>query len=431
MKVLFVCTGNAGRSQLAQVMFQAIAPRDARVESAGVRPHAELHPMTVPTLERFKLPEPAALHPKSVESMMNVRFDVVVTIGEEARYATLPVAPATQRLHWPVPDPDRIGSGSETGAWNVTAAEISRRTRELAEQLSLRYPADRYLGVPGIATVLFHPEPLVPGTHLPLLKSAGFGLVELSFYFDTPIYDWESRAAISDLMEVCRGEGIDVWSIHPPDRGRLGSPDRSERLLQEDVLIRTAELACEVGATAVVFHALLDRAAIAHDHRYDAKKRLLESLQSVARRVESLPVSLCLETVPAPFTADVHALNNQEILEAISLYAPDGPFCVAIDSGHSNIAGDLVDQPQRAAGRLRSLHINDNDGTSDQHLVPGEGNVDWEMFWANLVAANYAGPLMVEVLARERDAADVARRSFETLAVPRDQLGKQNTVDIN
>src|SRR5690606_24137105 len=85
--VLFICTGNAGRSQLAQALFERMTPDTITVLSAGVEPWDDLHPQAKRLLaERgFHLD---GRHPKHVRTMAEKPLDVVVTIGDRARDET-------------------------------------------------------------------------------------------------------------------------------------------------------------------------------------------------------------------------------------------------------------------------------------------------------------------------------------------------------
>lgn len=70
-------------------------------------------------------------------------------------------------------------------------------------------------------------------------------------------------------------------------------------------------------------------------------------------------------------------------------------FC--FDTGHANLSRDgalslLSDFPDK----LFALHLHDNDGKSDQHLLPGQGNFPWPLFIDLLAKADYRGALMLE-----------------------------------
>ena len=103
--VLFVCTGNAGRSQMAQAMFRRLAGDGVEVESAGVEPWNHLHPMAVRMMAERGL-DMAGQYPKSAASVGGRHFDVVVSIGDPAREKLpTPLRQSGRWIHWDISDP--------------------------------------------------------------------------------------------------------------------------------------------------------------------------------------------------------------------------------------------------------------------------------------------------------------------------------------
>jgi len=107
---------------------------------------------------------------------------------------------------------------------------------------------------------------------------------------------------------------------------------------------------------------------------------------------------------------------------------------ICLDTGHAQI-WNYLDVPRaiRACGTaLRSCHLHDNTGSSDGHLVPGEGIVPWCAVLDALAEVAYRGPLVVEVHSEERrrDPGAEVRASMEFLAsVGRDLPGPVATVE--
>jgi len=133
--VLFVCTGNAGRSQIAERLFRQLAGARAVVMSAGVAPWDHLHPMAVRLMQERGL-DMHGQSPKSVDSLADQPWDVVVTIGDQARDQTPELPGNPRRIHWPVTDPadaDSAGLTAQEAAFRVTIAEIERRLPEILE----------------------------------------------------------------------------------------------------------------------------------------------------------------------------------------------------------------------------------------------------------------------------------------------------------
>jgi arsenate reductase len=135
--VLFVCTGNAGRSQMAQTMFRELAGGKVSVESAGVEPWDHLHPLAVRTMSErgFDL---STNYPKPVSAVAHREYDLIVTIGDAAKAKLPPEAVKDALLiHWDISDPAGADgmAGTET-VFRSTADDIASRLSGLLSLLS-------------------------------------------------------------------------------------------------------------------------------------------------------------------------------------------------------------------------------------------------------------------------------------------------------
>ncbi len=121
-RAYFVCIGNAGRSQMAQALYEH---RGGEARSAGSRPEAELHPEVVEVMQEVGVDisgrRPKGITPEDVEWA-----EVVVTMGcgEDA----CPVLPGKRYLDWNLPDP--IGRPVEEV--RALRDDIDRRIGKLA-----------------------------------------------------------------------------------------------------------------------------------------------------------------------------------------------------------------------------------------------------------------------------------------------------------
>ena len=110
IRVIFVCTGNSARSQMAEALLRARGGGRFDVVSAGVDPRG-VHPMTVAALARAGIDITGA-RSKSVDEFLGQRFDYVITVCDRAR-ASCPVFPGgAETLHWDLDDPAEA-DGSE------------------------------------------------------------------------------------------------------------------------------------------------------------------------------------------------------------------------------------------------------------------------------------------------------------------------------
>jgi arsenate reductase len=102
-RVLFLCTGNSARSQMAEGLLRHLAPGDFDVVSAGTEPKG-LNPLAVAAMAELGI-DISGQGAKSVDAFVDERFDDVITLCDEANEAC-PVFPkAGHRLHWGFEDP--------------------------------------------------------------------------------------------------------------------------------------------------------------------------------------------------------------------------------------------------------------------------------------------------------------------------------------
>ncbi len=123
--VLFVCTHNAGRSQMAQAFFERHAPSDIRAESAGQEPAARVWPEVVEAMAEVGI-DLADRRPTKLTVEMQLHADWAITL---ACGAQCPFVPTTVE-DWDIPDP--AGRPLEEVRSIRDAVEV--RVRELVDE---------------------------------------------------------------------------------------------------------------------------------------------------------------------------------------------------------------------------------------------------------------------------------------------------------
>ena len=122
--VLFACTQNAGRSQMAQAFFERHAPDDIRAESAGDSPASHVHPEVVEVMNEVGI-DLSGRRPKRLSLEMQLHADWGITLACGAR---CPFVPATVE-DWEVEDP----AGRTIEEVREIRDEIERRVKDLLE----------------------------------------------------------------------------------------------------------------------------------------------------------------------------------------------------------------------------------------------------------------------------------------------------------
>jgi arsenate reductase len=136
LTLLFVCTGNAGRSQLAQAFGRRLFSQRAEILSAGVAPWEHLHPVAVEIFIKEGLPLEGHT-PKSVQQYSDCEPDVVVTIGDPAR-ALLPepLRDAALYRHWDIADPAEAAADAVRQSFYQASATIQQQLTLLFAELA-------------------------------------------------------------------------------------------------------------------------------------------------------------------------------------------------------------------------------------------------------------------------------------------------------
>jgi arsenate reductase len=106
-RVLFLCTGNSARSQMAEGILRRIAGDRYEVYSAGTQPKG-VHPLSVEVMRDIDI-DISGHTSKDIAAFHDQQFDFVITVCDRAKQAC-PVFPGSTPIHWGFDDPaDAIG----------------------------------------------------------------------------------------------------------------------------------------------------------------------------------------------------------------------------------------------------------------------------------------------------------------------------------
>jgi protein-tyrosine-phosphatase/DNA-binding transcriptional ArsR family regulator len=138
-RVLFVCTGNSARSQMAEAFTRELSNGALAVlchgpveaESAGTAPRP-VHPMAIRVMNDLGT-SIATQRSKSLEQLRDHRFDQVITLCDVAREACPPIPGIDDPPHWSLPDPAAVAGSEEEvyEAFRATALAIAARVRQM------------------------------------------------------------------------------------------------------------------------------------------------------------------------------------------------------------------------------------------------------------------------------------------------------------
>jgi arsenate reductase len=130
-EVLFVCTHNAGRSQMAAALLDHLADRRVRVTSAGSQPASQLNPAVVQAMAEIGI-DISRETAKRLTSDQVQAADVVITMGCGD---TCPVYPGKRYLDWDLPDP----AGLDVEGVRPIRDDINRKVQQLLAELTVEH----------------------------------------------------------------------------------------------------------------------------------------------------------------------------------------------------------------------------------------------------------------------------------------------------
>ena len=135
-RVLFLCTGNSARSQIAEALIEHMSGGAVRASSAGSNPKP-LHPNAVRVLKRRGI-DISGNRTKHLDQFVSRRFDMVITLCDRVREVCPEFPSDPDRVHWSVPDPALEGETDRASypAFERTATELETRIRFLLPVLT-------------------------------------------------------------------------------------------------------------------------------------------------------------------------------------------------------------------------------------------------------------------------------------------------------
>lgn len=244
----------------------------------------------------------------------------------------------------------------------------------------------------GMSTSLLGPAPL--GEVLGRLAQAGFTLVEISP--DHLLRDVTEAAPARAIRARATSLGIDLCAVHSPfgaenDLGRP-LPEQGEPLTgRHRSVCRAARL---LGVSLLITHPSdLER------HRHPVEEVLTRSrlrLEALWQYCRAHHLTLAIEHM-------LPHLIGGEVEELLWLCdrLPEEGFGICLDVGHASFHGDLPGTIHSLGRRIIHVHASDNHQVTDEHALPGEGDIDWPAVLAALDEVGYAGPIIVEPAPRQ------------------------------
>lgn len=205
------------------------------------------------------------------------------------------------------------------------------------------------------------------------------------------------------MKEACQRHQIKVAQMHAPFPLHVeGKEDVN------DYLIMAVDKVCAISSyldcPAVVVHPFL------HPDKETEKEINLQMYRRMIPSAQKYHVTLCLENMFGSFHGHLiegpcsTAEETVWYLDTLNQEAGETLFGYCLDIGHANLLGRNINKYIKTLGKdhLTILHIHDNPGTADSHMIPytqahgGTCYTDWDGMLDGLKAIGYTGPLAFE-----------------------------------
>lgn len=136
VRVLFLCTGNSARSQMAEGFLRSMGGEDFAVHSAGTHP-SQVQPLAIKAMGEIGI-DISARRSKDLQEFLGQEFDYIITVCDKAR-DNCPTFPGDiERIHWSFEDPVHAEGDEE-----ARLAVFRRIRNEIRNRISIWVPAIR------------------------------------------------------------------------------------------------------------------------------------------------------------------------------------------------------------------------------------------------------------------------------------------------
>ncbi len=246
-------------------------------------------------------------------------------------------------------------------------------------------------------------------------KTAGIDCIEFSLPKSKTIYFDYGR-----LAELSNKHGVEVWSLHFPfmpfDEIDISNPELADHTVE--VLADILKRACTALPSLKIFVIHPSGEPIEEDERRAVRiETAKKSLSRLAEIAKEYGATVAVEDLPRTCLAN----TADELLDIISAH----PLLrVAFDVNHL-LLGTHKDFAEKLGKYIVTTHISDYDFINERHVLPGEGEIDWQALIALLENIGYTGPWLYEIgpssskhITRSRDLTpeDFKRNAEELFA---------------
>lgn len=242
---------------------------------------------------------------------------------------------------------------------------------------------------------------------------AGFRYIDLNLYTikkDDELLissNWQDNA--KRILENTQKKGASFVQAHSPGGNPIAGDAEAQVLL--DATIRSIDICGVLGIPNIVVHAgMLD--GISKEQSFEINREFFRKLFPAMERNN---VNVLCENSTQKNMGDKYFTNSGKDVKEFVEYVNHPLFHACWDTGHGNCEGNQYDEIVAVADDLYGVHINDNSGRGDEHILPYLGTMNMDEIMHALLDINYKGVFTFEAGSSLRPAQywQGNRRTFE------------------
>ena len=229
------------------------------------------------------------------------------------------------------------------------------------------------------------------------MKEHGYDYCDLNLAnTNLPFYhcsEEELTVMIADEKKLAEEAGISFCQIHGPWRHPPRDTTAEERAERKEKMLRSLQIAGLLGSKYVVIHPIMPFGAKDWIEPERTFQMNVDFFRALIPEAKKWGVGIAIENMPMrsfPLATPEAVLKMVEAVD-------DPTVQVCLDTGHCAVVEMQPGAAVRQLGdRLKVLHVHDNNGKSDLHMIPYTGVINWEDFAAALKETGFSGVFSVE-----------------------------------
>ena len=221
------------------------------------------------------------------------------------------------------------------------------------------------------------------------VAEAGFKYLDLSLY----VINKDDELLISDrwqdnakrILENTKAKGLEYVQAHSPGGNPIAGDENAEILI--DATIRSIDVCGVLGIPNIVVHAGMMK-GYTKEQSFEANREFFRKLIPAMERNN---VNVLCENSTQKNMGDMYFTNSGKDMKEFVEYFNHPLFHACWDTGHGNCEGNQYDDIMAIGSDLYALHINDNSGRGDEHILPFIGTVNMDEIMHALIDVGYKG----------------------------------------